>query len=68
MYQLVGFFIDGLASDYLKMKVMREKPDRLQAAVQIAMSEQNLRKWFNLRAGLDDHHRGDPKGVSYVID
>ena len=52
--QLVGFFIDGLAYDYLKLKVMRENPDRLQAAVHIAMTEQNLRRKFNLRTGRED--------------
>ena len=36
------------------MKVMRENPDRLQAAVHIAMNEQNLRRKFNLRTGRDD--------------
>ena len=36
--QAVGFFIDGLAFDYLKMKVMRQNPDRLKVAVHIAMT------------------------------
>ena len=54
--QLVGFFIDGLAFDYLKMKVMRENPDRLQVAVHIAMSEQNLKRRFNLRTGRDERN------------
>ena len=49
--QLVGFFIDGLAHDNLKMKVMRENPATLQAAVAFAMTEQNSRKRFNLRIG-----------------
>ena len=49
--QLVWFFIDGLAHDNLKMKVMRENPATLQAAVASAMTEQNLRKRFNLRIG-----------------
>lgn len=49
--QLVGFFIDGLAHDYLKMKVMRDNPATLGAAVNSAMNEQNLRKRFDLRAG-----------------
>ena len=49
--QLVGFFVDGFAYDYLKMKVMRENPTTLQAAVASAMTEQNLRKRFNLRLG-----------------
>ena len=52
--QLVGFFIDGLAHDYLKMKVMRENPNTLQAAVTNAMNEQSLRKRFNLRVGKVD--------------
>ena len=45
--QLV-FFVDGLAHDYLKMKVMRENPATLQAGVASAMNEQNLRNRFNL--------------------
>ena len=49
--QLIGFFIDGLAFDYLKMKVMRENPGTLQGAINSAMNEQNLRKQFNLRTG-----------------
>ena len=49
--QLVWFFIDGLAHDNLKMKVMRENPATLQAVVASAMTEQNLRKRFNLRIG-----------------
>ena len=47
--QLINAFIDGLAYDYLKMKVMRENPQTLEGAVGIAMKEQNLRKRFNLR-------------------
>ena len=47
--QLVGFFIDGLFHDYLRMKVMRENPKTFQAAVQSALAEQNLRKRFQLR-------------------
>jgi len=52
--QLIGFFVDGLAFDYLKMKVMRENPTTFQGAVTAAMREQNLRKRFNLRAGYDE--------------
>ena len=47
--QLVGFFIDGLFHDYLRMKVMREDPKTFQAAVQTALAEQNIRKRFQLR-------------------
>ena len=49
--QLVGFFADGLVHDYLKMRVMRENPATLQAAVASAITEQNLWKRFNLRIG-----------------
>ncbi|ESO98605.1 hypothetical protein LOTGIDRAFT_174140 [Lottia gigantea] len=47
--QLVGFFIDGLKENYLKMKIIRENPTTLQDAVTRAMTEQNLRKRFALR-------------------
>ena len=49
--QLVGFFVDGLSQDYLKMKLLRENPNTFNAAVNSAMQEQNLRKRFNLRTG-----------------
>ena len=48
--QLVGFFIDGLYHDYLRMKLMRENPKTFQLAVQSALTEQNLRKRLNLRS------------------
>ena len=63
--QLVGFFIDGLAFDYLKMKVMRENPNRLQNAVQTAMEEQNLRRKFNLRTGRDERAH-EPMDVDHL--
>ena len=47
----MGFFADGLAHDYLKMKVMRENPATLKATVASAKKEQNLRNRFNLRIG-----------------
>lgn len=47
--QLVGFFIDGLHLDALKNKLLRENPRDLNAAVNTAMAEQNLRKRFDLR-------------------
>lgn len=48
--QLVGFFIDGLWQDYMKMKVMRKNPDTLQDAIKVANEEQNLRRRFDLRS------------------
>ena len=47
--QLMGYFIDGRAYDYLKIKVMRDNPATLADAVNIAMNEQNLRRRFDLR-------------------
>ena len=49
--QLVGVFMDGLVHDNLKMRVMRANPATLQTSVASAMTEQNLRKRFNLRIG-----------------
>ena len=43
--------MDGLVHDYLKMRMMWANPATLQAAVASAMTEQNLRKRFNLRIG-----------------
>ena len=47
--QLIGFFVDGLLQDSLKMKLMRDNPNTFQAAVNTALQEQNLRRRFNLR-------------------
>ncbi|VDI26577.1 Hypothetical predicted protein [Mytilus galloprovincialis] len=52
--QLVNFFINGLSLDYLKMKIMRSNPDTFQGAVAVAMTEQNLRKRFELRRGTPE--------------
>ena len=67
--QLVWFFIDGLAHNNLKMKVMRENPATLQAAVASAMTEQNLRKRFNIRIGrvTDSNVRLEPMEVEYAL-
>ena len=48
--QLVRYLIDGLYHDFLYMKVMREYPKTFQAEVQSALTEQNLRKRFQLRS------------------
>ena len=36
-------FVDGLTNDQLKMKILRDQPDTLQAAVGMATNEQDLR-------------------------
>ena len=51
--QLIGFFVDGLHHDYLRMKVMRDNPDNFQQAVRAALNEQNLRKRFQIRSGRE---------------
>ena len=55
--QLVGFLIDGLAHDYMKMKVMRENPANLQTAITVATAEHNLRKRFDLRTNSHSAQR-----------
>jgi hypothetical protein len=51
--QLVDVFCDGLYFDYLRMKVLREQPRTFDAALALAMREQNLRRRFNMRADGD---------------
>lgn len=61
--QLIGFFIDGLLHDYMKMKVMRENPATLQAAINTANAEQNLRRRFDLRSGGSAQHFPSDRGI-----
>ena len=49
--QLISTFVDGLQSDGIRMKIMRDNPTTFERAVTIAMDEQNLRKRFNVRSG-----------------
>ena len=60
--QLIGLFIDGLQYDYMKMKVMRDNPATLQNAIQVADTEQNLRKRFDIRPG------NQPQAANYAND
>ena len=66
--QLIDIFCDGLAHDYLRMKVLREFPQTLEQAVQITMKEQNLRKRFYLRTNPDmiplDNPNNNPSSIS----
>lgn len=48
--QLVGFFEDGLESSSLKFKIMRNRFTNFQAAIDCAVSEQNLHHQFALRS------------------
>ena len=60
--QLIGFFTDGLSQDFMKMKVMRDNPRNFQAAVDVSLTEQNLRKRFNLRSGKRESDWGNSSG------
>lgn len=48
--QQIDIFVDGLTEDHMKLKVLRENPTTLDAAITCATNEQNLRKRFNLRS------------------
>ena len=41
--QLIDIFVDGLLSDQLKIKILRDAPKALQTAIAICTNEQNLR-------------------------
>lgn len=66
--QLIGFFVDGLLQDSLKMKLMRDNPNTFQAAVNTALQEQNLRRRFNLRThqGETLGHRDTPMEIDHM--
>ena len=49
--QLIDYFVDGLRDVMLKKKLMREDPQTLAEAAEIAGREQNLLKRFELRLG-----------------
>ena len=42
--QLIDYFIDGLNHDSLRFKVMEREPTTFQAAVDIAIRHQNIKK------------------------
>jgi hypothetical protein len=49
--QLIGFFTNGLYSDRLKIKVMKDDPKTLQKAINSARDEFKLQQRFQLRMG-----------------
>lgn len=52
---LVDIFCYGLTFDYLRMKILRENPKDLESAIQVAMSEQNLRPGLAIRGSSITH-------------
>jgi hypothetical protein len=67
--QLIGFFTDGLYSDRLKIKVMRDDPKTLQEAINSARDEFKLQQRFQLRMGrhyfAPFSNVGDPMEVDH---
>jgi hypothetical protein len=53
--QMTEIFIDGLKDEHLKLKLLRERPDTLNAAITSATLEQNLRKRV-YQSGSHGHH------------
>ena len=43
--QLIDLFVDGLKNNQLRLKILRDHPNTLQAAVGVATNEQNLRAY-----------------------
>lgn len=68
--EIIGYFVDGLRENPLKLKIRRENPADFQAALTIATREQNLYKLFQLRTGqTQDAAPGDdfkPMDVSHL--
>ena len=52
---LIDIFVDGLLNDHLKMKIFRDQPNTLQAAIAVAVNEQNLRNRVNLASGTSQY-------------
>ena len=48
--QMIGFFVDGLYHDFLKLTVMGDNPNTFQGVVTVAMNEQNLHRRLNLHS------------------
>ena len=46
--QFVNYFVNGLASNSIRMRIMRESPTSLKRAMEIALREQNLQRRFQL--------------------
>lgn len=58
--ELLGIFIDGIRSNSIRLKLMRENPDCFATAVKSATKEQNLRLRFSLRSTHDRPQRRFP--------
>ena len=65
--QLVGMFIDGLAHEYLKMRVMRDNSPNLTEAAKSAQSEQNIMARLSNRSGItrSDREQEEPMEIDH---
>lgn len=63
--QLIQAFVDGLAHDFLKVRLLRDNPNTLRRAVEIATNEQDLRRKIELRIGK---HAQQEDGVRRQFD
>ena len=66
--QLVGYFIDGLNSDRLKLKVIRDNPTTMADAIGSARQEFNLQQRFQLRTGQNHFAPCNDSGEPMEID
>ena len=48
--QLLDMFCDGLCHDFIRLKILKADPESLKETYEIALSEQNLHKRFNIRS------------------
>ena len=65
--QIIGFFVDGLYHDFLKLKVMHDNPNTFQGVVTVAMNEQNLLRKFNLHSTSSPTvHKEEPVEIGHV--
>ena len=48
---LIDIFVDGLLRDHLKMIILRDQPVTLQAAIAVAVNEQNFRNRVKIASG-----------------
>lgn len=66
---LCGIFVDGLYSDRLRLKVMRDNPNTMTAAINSARLEFTLKQRFQLRTGRDyfapQSFRGEPMEIDH---
>ena len=52
--QLIGFFIDGLVSNAIKMRILRESPNTFQDAIKMVLVGKTQNQWKSIIAD----HRG----------